>query len=65
LWIWFERRCRRRTGPLAHLFHFHQQHVCRNTGQAYFAEWKKIISFLAQNIPQVAKYQQWNQLRYE
>jgi tetratricopeptide (TPR) repeat protein len=33
-------------------------------GRYYFGEWKKMISYLAENIPQVPKYQDWNQVEY-
>jgi tetratricopeptide (TPR) repeat protein len=33
-------------------------------GKEYFAQWKRIISYLAKNIPQVDKYRQWNELVY-
>lgn len=33
-------------------------------GRENFEEWKKIISFLAENLPQVPKYQEWNKLEY-
>ena len=33
-------------------------------GKEYFAQWKGIISVLAKNMPQIPKYQQWNQIEY-
>jgi tetratricopeptide (TPR) repeat protein/energy-coupling factor transporter ATP-binding protein EcfA2 len=34
------------------------------TGREHFAEWKKIISFLAQNVPGVSKYREWDKFEY-
>ena len=34
------------------------------TGKERFAEWKKIISFLAKNLPQVQKYRDWDKIEY-
>ena len=33
-------------------------------GKSYFEEWKKMISYLAENIPQVPKYGDWNIVEY-
>jgi len=33
-------------------------------GNEYFAQWKNIISFLAENLPQVPKYKKWKNLEY-
>ena len=33
-------------------------------GRANFAEWKKIILFLAEKFPQVSKYEQWKRVEY-
>ena len=33
-------------------------------GKLQFAEWKRIISYLAENIPQVANYKKWNKVEY-
>jgi tetratricopeptide (TPR) repeat protein len=33
-------------------------------GRKYYAKWKKIISFLAENVPGVPKYQKWKQVEY-
>ncbi|MBD3384765.1 hypothetical protein GF407_07535 [candidate division KSB1 bacterium] len=33
-------------------------------GEHYFAQWKRIISQLAVNVPGVPKYRQWDQLKY-
>lgn len=33
-------------------------------GKEYLVQWKHIISHLAKNLPQVAKYRQWDQLEY-
>lgn len=33
-------------------------------GKQAFAEWKQRIEFLAQNVPQVSKYQKWNKVEY-
>jgi hypothetical protein len=33
-------------------------------GKERFAEWKKIISFLAANVPQVQKYRDWDKIKY-
>jgi tetratricopeptide (TPR) repeat protein len=39
--------------------------VGNNTiGRDRFAEWKKIISFLAANLPQVQKYRDWDKAEY-
>jgi len=34
------------------------------TGKEQFAEWKRIISYLAENFPQVSKYKGWNKVEY-
>ena len=34
-------------------------------GKERFAEWKKVISFLAQNVPQASKYREWDKLEYD
>jgi len=33
-------------------------------GKEYFSQWKNIISFLAENFPQVPKYREWNKIEY-
>ncbi len=33
-------------------------------GNNYFLQWKNIISYLAKNLPQISKYQQWNEVEY-
>jgi len=33
-------------------------------GKEYFSHWKNIISLLAENLPQVPKYREWNRLEY-
>lgn len=33
-------------------------------GNENFLQWKNIISHLANNLPQVPKYQQWNSIQY-
>jgi tetratricopeptide (TPR) repeat protein len=33
-------------------------------GKAYFSQWKNIISILLENLPQVPKYMQWNEMEY-
>ena len=33
-------------------------------GKEYFSRWKNIISFLSKNLPQVAKYREWNEIEY-
>jgi tetratricopeptide (TPR) repeat protein len=39
--------------------------VGNNTiGKERFAEWKKIISFLATNVPQVDRYRDWDKVEY-
>jgi tetratricopeptide (TPR) repeat protein len=35
------------------------------TGKEQFAEWKKIISFLAANLPEVQKYGDWDKLDFD
>lgn len=37
----------------------------RKNGRKFFDEWKKIISYLAQNFPQIPKYQKWNNIKYK
>ena len=34
------------------------------TGKKRFVEWKKIIAFLAANLPQVPKYKEWDKIEY-
>ena len=34
-------------------------------GEENFMEYKQIISFLAENFPQVPKYQEWDKSKYE
>ena len=34
-------------------------------GKEHFGEWKRITSFLAKNVLQVPKYQEWNEIEYD
>jgi len=33
-------------------------------GKESFSQWKNIISFLAENLPQVPKYKKWSKVKY-
>jgi hypothetical protein len=33
-------------------------------GKEYFSQWENLISLLAENLQQVPKYRQWNEVEY-
>ncbi|MEI6143927.1 MAG: hypothetical protein WCP85_31925, partial [Mariniphaga sp.] len=33
-------------------------------GKIQFVEWKRIISYLAENVPEIARFRDWNEVEY-